>query len=124
MCEVWKLYDALRARGIPSPVVVSYLTGAWMSREAVGNEFVRRVVKVKITVLSLRAFLRSVRYGSIDRLAYFLMVAECDGGGVLLRVSKAMIVQWFAHGILRVISCMKVDSLLFLLAIEHLVEIN
>lgn len=75
------------------------MTDKAQSSTGLERNLVQTVAEAKYNVSSLGAFLRSARYGSIERLAYPRMVAGCEGGGDLLRVLLCTRKSWYALGI-------------------------
>lgn len=121
---MWKDYKGSRALGVPIPVLFLYSTNQLQSGSAPVRDFLQKVSEVELDVVTLGAFLRCVRYGPSERLAYSSTIAGCADNGVLLRVSLSTIKSWYKLGLLRLIRDMEVDPVLAFLAVGCLTEVG
>lgn len=99
-----------------------YITDKARSGTELERALVQKVTEVEYNVLSLGALLRGARYGPIERLKYFWMIARCEGGGTLLRVPLCTIKSWYAMGICRLLCNIAVNPVLALVATGRLTE--
>lgn len=122
--DVWKDYENARALGVLTPIVFLYLTERVKTGTELERSFLEKVLEVAFDVLVLGAFLCSVRYGPVERLAFPRMVDGCDGNGVLLRVSLSSVKLWYRMGILWLIRNMEVDTVLAFVAVGRVAEVD
>lgn len=73
---------------------------------------------------TLDAFLRTVRYGVVSRLASDDITRISGNDGVLVRVDDGMTRQSFAMAIIRLLNRMHCDPILSLLAITRFAEVD
>lgn len=121
---VWIGSERICALGIRTLVVFLYVTDEAQSGTGLERGLVQKVAEVEYNVSSLGAFLHSAQYCPAERLAYPWMVAGCEGGGALLRVSLCTIKSWYALGVCRLLRNIAVDPVLALVAIGRLMNIN
>lgn len=75
---------------------------------------------MELSILFFGVFLRAVHIGLLKRLSFSRMNDECDGQGVLMRVSDAMVKEWFDFGISWLIDRIHVNSILAFVAVAYL----
>lgn len=122
--DSWKLYKGARALGMPTPPIFSYLTNNVKTGTNAECDLMNNMSEVEFDLLSLGAFLWSVRYGPVARFAYPFMVSGCEGCGLLLRVLLDVIKSWYAMDILLLILDLEVDPILAFVAIACVTEAN
>lgn len=120
----WRRCKGACVLGGPTPVVFSYMTNIVQSSTELDRDFVKKVFDVKFDIMTLGAFLRSARYESVERLAYPLMVSDCEDEGVLLQVLLKTINSGYKMGVLRLIWKMESDAVLAFVAVGRLTEID
>lgn len=87
-------------------------------------DFLQKVSDVEFDVMTLSAFLRCVRYGLSELLAYPSMIAGSGDHGFLLRVGLSTMKSWYKLELLRLIRDMEVDSVLAFVAVGRLTKVD
>lgn len=88
------------------------------------REHICGIAEIEIEVTTLRAFLRTIRFEEISRLAPYDMTRVCRDGGVFIRVAQWIVRKWFQMGMFRVLRHMQCIQILAILAIVCLIKVD